>query len=136
MSRRDFYQVLGVTRTASPADIRAAFVRLAKHHHPDHARNAGELPGRLQEVQQAYHCLSNDSARAAHDRALEESERLHLARQRNVQHRLRRYDGRHPHPQPRPQPNSRSRLRAIRWRSLLVAAVSATILARILTLVG
>lgn len=136
MSRRDFYQVLGVTRTASSTDIRAAFVRLAKHHHPDHARNAGELPGRLQEVQQAYRCLSDDGARAAHDLALEESERLHFARQRSVQHRLRRYDGRHPHPQPRPQPDSRSRLRAIRWRSLLVATVSATILARILTLVG
>jgi DnaJ-class molecular chaperone len=136
MRRRDFYQVLGITRTASPTDIRAAFVRLAKHHHPDYARNAGDLPGRLHEVQQAYRCLSDASARAAHDRELEESERLHFARQRSVQHRLRRYDGRHPHPQPRPQPDPRSRLRAIRWRSLLVATISATILARLLTLVG
>jgi len=136
MSRRNFYQVLGVPRTASSTDIRAAFVRLAKHHHPDHAGNAGELPGRLQGVQEAYRCLSDDSARAAHDLALEEIERLHFARQRSVQHRLRRYDGRHPHPQPRPQPDLRSRLRAIRWRSLLVATVSATILARILVLVG
>ncbi len=37
MSHRDFYQVLGIARDASPTDIHAAFVRLAKHHRPDHA---------------------------------------------------------------------------------------------------
>lgn len=136
MSQRDFYQVLGVLRTASSADIRTAFVRLAKHHHPDHAGDAGDLPGRLQEVQQAYRCLSDERARAAHDRALDDSERLHFARQRRVQRRLHRFDGRHPHAQPRPQPDPQSRLRRIRWRSLLVATVSMTILARLLTLVG
>ncbi|MBE2992940.1 DnaJ domain-containing protein [Sphingomonas sp. CFBP 13603] len=144
MNQRDFYQVLGVTRDASSTDIRAAFVRLAKHHHPDHARRAGELPGRLQEVQQAYRCLSDDTARTAHDRALHESERLHFARQRSLQHRLRRYDGRHPHPQPRPQPHQphlhldpHARFwRKICWRLLLIATTSAVIVARALNLVG
>lgn len=143
MNQRDFYQVLGVTRDASSTDIRAAFVRLAKHHHPDHARRAGELPGRLQEVQQAYRCLSDDTARTAHDRALQESERLHFARQRSLQHRLRRYDGRYPHPQPQPRLRPRLQLdprarfwRKIRWRSLLIATASAVIVARALNLVG
>ncbi|MEG8052044.1 DnaJ domain-containing protein [Sphingomonas aurantiaca] len=136
MSQRDFYQVLGVLRTASSADIRTAFVRLAKHHHPDHAGDAGDLPGRLQEAQYAYRCLSDERARAAHDRALDDSERLHFARQRRVQRRLHRFDGRHPHARPRPQPNPQSPLRRIRWLSLLVATVSMTILARLLTLFG
>lgn len=133
MSQRNFYQILGVTRNASRADIRAAFVRLAKLHHPDHARNASELPNRLHEVQKAYRCLSAPHAREEHDRALREGERLHSARQRSVQRRLQWYDGRHPHPQPRPR---QSRLLNIRWRSLLVAIVSVIILARILNLAG
>lgn len=134
--QRDFYQVLGVTRDASSTDIRAAFVRLAKLHHPDHARNAGELPGRLHEVQQAYRCLSDAYARVEHDRTLEKGERLHFARQRSVQRRLQRYDGRHPRPQPHPKSAPQSRLRNIRWQSLLVAIVGVTILAHILNLVA
>lgn len=141
MKGRDFYQVLGVARTASPTDIRAAFVRLAKLHHPDHARTTGELPGRLHEVQQAYRCLSADDARMAHDRDLEERERLHFARQRSVRHRLQRYDGRHPHPLPRPplrllpDPGART-WRKIRWRSLLVATASVAIVIGALNLAG
>lgn len=138
MNHRDFYQVLGIARDSSPADIRAAFVRLAKHHHPDSARpeqphSAGDLPGRLHEVQQAYRCLSNATARAAHDQVLADNERLHLARQRNVERRLRRYDGRHPYPQPRPPVR---RYRWLHWRSLLVATVSVVIVVRALNLIG
>ncbi len=131
MTARSFYQVLGVPRNASAIEIRAAFVRLVKHHHPDHARNAGELPGRLHEVQLAYRCLSDSSARMAHDKALDENERLHFARQRRVRDRLQRYDGHHPYPQPN-QGNSESRIRRkTRWRFLLVAIVSVIILARL-----
>lgn len=137
MSTRDLYQVLGVTRDASSTDIRAAFVRLAKLHHPDTARKAGELPGRLQEVQQAYCCLSDGSARAAHDRALENSERLHFTRQRSVRHRLRHYDGHHPYPQPRLRPDLRIRLwRKIRWRLVLSATASVMIVVCTLNLLG
>jgi DnaJ-class molecular chaperone len=137
MSRRDFYQALGVPRNASSTDIRIAFVRLAKHHHPDHARNAGELPGRLHEVQQAYRCLSDVDARAEHDRTLNECERLHVARQRSVQRRLQRYDKRHPHPHPRSQfdtPTGRDRKN--RWRSLLVVTAGVVIVVRALNLIG
>ena len=131
MSPRNFYQVLGVPRNASSIEIRAAFVRLVKYHHPDHARKAGELPGRLHEVQLAYRCLSDSSARMAHDKVLEENERLHFARQRRVRDRLQRYDGRHPYPQPN-QDDSQGRTRhKVRWRFLLVAIVSVIILARL-----
>ena len=101
MTQADYYQVLGIDRAATPHEIRAAFVRLTKLHHPDLAHGDTELPGRLQSVQQAYHCLSDPDTRAAHDRALADIERDHFARQRAVQRRLRRYDQRHPHPPPR-----------------------------------
>lgn len=122
MSQRDFYQVLGVPREASTDDIRAAFVRLVKRHHPDLAPEGADLPRRLHEVQQAYRCLSDGMARAAHDAALDESVRAHFARQRSVQRHLRRYDRRHPQALPRP-------LRRIHWPSLLVIAAGVAILA-------
>lgn len=97
MSRRDYYQVLGVTQDASHADIRAAFVRLSKRHHPDLAGSDGLLPWRLHDLQEAYHCLSDAASRAVHDRGLAEDRRLHFAQQRTIQRRLYRYDLRHPH---------------------------------------
>lgn len=116
---RDFYQVLGVARTAAPAEIRATYVRLVKRHHPD---VAGNLPGRLRDVQAAYHCLANPASRAEHDRRIAEGERAHHARQRAVQRRLGRYDGRHPVPRER---------RPRRWRPILIAAVALGVAARL-----
>lgn len=131
MSPRNFYQVLGVPRNASSIEIRAAFVRLVKYHHPDHARKAGELPGRLHEVQLAYRCLSDSSARMAHDKVLEENERLHFARQRRVRDRLQRYDGRHSYPQPNQADPQDCARREARWRFLLVVIASVIILVRL-----
>jgi DnaJ-class molecular chaperone len=116
MTQRDFYQVLGVSQDASSSDIRAAFVRLSKRHHPDLAGHDVALPWRLQDVQQAYRCLADATTRAAHDRMLEAEKRQHFARQRWVQRRLYKYDRRHPRPVPRPY-------RRPRWWLLLVAAV-------------
>lgn len=65
---RDPYEVLGVGRHASQADIKSAFRRLAARHHPD--RNPGD-PGaqtRFQEINQAYQILSDPQKRAAFDR--------------------------------------------------------------------
>lgn len=100
-------------------------------------RNAGDLPGRLRDVQHAYRCLSSTAARAAHDRVLLDIERHHVARQHSVQRRLLHYDVRHPHPQPRPPPDlPTGRYRWFRWRSLLVVTASAVIVTRTLTLIG
>lgn len=122
------YQVLGVSRSASPAEIRAGFVRQVKRHHPD-ALTLDPLrhavpPRQLHDIQTAYRILSDPDARARHDSALVAAERHHFARQRAVQRRLRLYDHRHPGPPPR-------RPRRIRWRALAPVAVSMAITARL-----
>lgn len=120
--QRDFYQVLGVARDASPAEVRGAFIRLARRHHPDGTGQTADLPGRLQDVQQAYRCLSDADARARHDRALDDDERRHLARQRAARRRLRRYDRRHPSA-------AHHARRRIGWRLLLMMGAAVPIVA-------
>lgn len=120
MNQRDLYQVLGVGRDASPADIRAAFVRLARLHHPDAPGNHDAPPWRLQEIQHAYRCLSAPETRSAHDRALAENDRRHVALQHRVQRRLYRYDHRHPQPAPQRQP-------PLGWRPVAAIAVVAAL---------
>lgn len=110
---RDPYQILGVARTASEADIRARYVRLLKLHHPD---TAGSLPARLADVQAAYRCLADPAVRAAHDRRLADGERTHFERQRRVQRRLGRYDQNYRHPVPRAR-------RPRRWSTMLIAII-------------
>ena len=62
----DFYSALGVPSSASTADIKTAFRRLAAHYHPD--RNASpDAPARFRSVQEAYEVLSNDDKRQAYD---------------------------------------------------------------------
>lgn len=115
---RDLYQILGVARTASAAEIRARYVRLLKLHHPD---AAGSLPGRLADVQAAYRSLADPAIRAAHDRRLADRERTHFERQRRVQRRLGRYDRGHRRPVPR-APR--------RWRTMLIAAIGIGVVTR------
>ncbi len=65
---RDPYELLGVPRDASEADIRGAFRRLAAQHHPD--RNPGDQGAqqRFADLNRAYQILSDDEKRAAWDR--------------------------------------------------------------------
>lgn len=59
----DYYQTLGVERTASADEIKRAFRRLASQHHPD----KGGDTAKFQEIQQAYETLSNPQKRARYD---------------------------------------------------------------------
>jgi molecular chaperone DnaJ len=64
----DLYEVLGVSRDADAATIKAAYRRLAMEHHPD--RNAGckENEAKFKAVSAAYDCLKDPQKRAAYDR--------------------------------------------------------------------
>src|SRR4029453_6419507 len=68
MAKRDYYEVLGVQRGASDADLKAAFRKLAMKHHPD--RNPGDKEGenRFKELNEAYDVLKDGQKRAAYDR--------------------------------------------------------------------
>ena len=68
MSKRDYYEVLGVSRTATEAEMKSAFRKLAMQYHPD--RNAGdqEAEVKFKEINEAYPTLSDGQKRAAYDR--------------------------------------------------------------------
>jgi curved DNA-binding protein CbpA len=66
--RGDHYQALGVPPTAGPEEIRAAYLRLMREHHPD--LHPGDLvsAGTAREVNAAYEVLGDQAKRAAYDR--------------------------------------------------------------------
>lgn len=64
--KRDYYDVLGVPRTADDAEIKRAFRRLAQQHHPDVDRNDG-AEQRFKELNEAYRVLSDRQRRSAYD---------------------------------------------------------------------
>jgi molecular chaperone DnaJ len=68
MTKRDYYDVLGVGRAASDQEIKAAFRRLAKECHPDTCNGDTTSEKRFKEVNEAYEALKDPQKRAAYDR--------------------------------------------------------------------
>jgi len=66
MEFKDYYKVLGVERTASEDEVKKAFRKLARKHHPDVNKAAG-APARMQELNEAYDVLRDPQKRAAYD---------------------------------------------------------------------
>lgn len=66
-SKRDYYDVLGLSRNASEDDIKKAYRRLARQYHPDVSTIDG-AEGHFKEVNEAYQVLSDPDKRAAYDR--------------------------------------------------------------------
>ncbi len=64
---RDYYEVLGVDRTASADEIKRAYRRLIKKYHPDRNPDDPSAEGRFKEVQAAYEVLGNKDKRAEYD---------------------------------------------------------------------
>jgi molecular chaperone DnaJ len=68
MAKRDYYETLGVSRTAKDAEIKAAFRKLAMQHHPDRNPGDAECEHRFKELNEAYDVLKDGDKRAAYDR--------------------------------------------------------------------
>lgn len=67
VSKRDYYEVLGVDRNATPEEIKKAYRRLARKYHPD-VNKEPDAEEKFKEVKEAYEVLSDDNKRAHYDR--------------------------------------------------------------------
>ena len=67
MSSKDYYDILGVSRTASADEIKRAYRRLAKQYHPDRNPNDPSAEAKFKEVQAAHDVLKDPQKRAQYD---------------------------------------------------------------------
>ncbi|HWN99544.1 MAG TPA: molecular chaperone DnaJ [Blastocatellia bacterium] len=68
MPETDYYKALGVARDAKPEDIRKAYRRLARRHHPDVNPGNAESEERFKQISEAFEVLSDPEKRAVYDR--------------------------------------------------------------------
>ena len=66
MNKRDYYEVLGVSKGASDKEIKSAFRKLAKQYHPD-VNKAPDAADKFKEAQEAYAVLSDENKRKQYD---------------------------------------------------------------------
>lgn len=64
---KDYYEVLGISRGASDAEIKTAFRKLARQHHPDVAKDKKRAEERFKEINEAYEVLSDPAKRKKYD---------------------------------------------------------------------
>src|SRR4030095_1281976 len=65
---RDYYEVLGVSKTATEDEIKKAYRKLAKKHHPDVNKGNKESENKFKELSEAYAVLSDKDKREQYDR--------------------------------------------------------------------
>jgi len=67
MSKKDYYEILGVIKSASAEEIKKAYRKLAVQHHPDKNKGDKSSESKFKEASEAYHILSDKSRRANYD---------------------------------------------------------------------
>jgi curved DNA-binding protein len=80
MARRDYYDVLGVPRTATEKEIRQAYRKLARSYHPDLNPNDKAAEAKFKEIGQAYEVLGDADKRTLYDRWGHDFEKIEAAR--------------------------------------------------------
>ena len=77
MEYKDYYKVLGVEKTATEKEIKQAFRRLARQHHPDVNPNDPKAEERFKEINEAYEVLSDPEKRRKYDQLGADWNRYH-----------------------------------------------------------
>ncbi len=67
MAQTDYYQILGISKNASDADIKKAYRKLAMKHHPDHAKGNKASEEKFKQISEAYAVLSDPEKRKQYD---------------------------------------------------------------------
>ncbi|MEM7432551.1 MAG: molecular chaperone DnaJ [Pseudomonadota bacterium] len=67
MAKRDYYEVLGVSKSANADEIKKAYRRLAMKHHPDRNKDDDSAEAKFKEAKEAYEVLSDGDKKAAYD---------------------------------------------------------------------
>ena len=67
MAKRDYYDILGISKGAGKDEIKKAYRRLAMKNHPDRNPDDAEAEARFKEASEAYEVLSDDRKRQAYD---------------------------------------------------------------------
>ena len=67
MSKRDYYEVLGVSKTATQDELKKAYRKLARKYHPDLNKDNAEAAEKFKECNEAYSVLSDEQKRAQYD---------------------------------------------------------------------
>ncbi|MCL5982795.1 MAG: DnaJ domain-containing protein, partial [Firmicutes bacterium] len=68
MAKRDYYEILGVSREATAEEIKKAYRNLARRYHPDVNQNDPQAAEKFKEIKEAFDVLSDQDRRARFDR--------------------------------------------------------------------
>lgn len=79
LSKKDYYQILGVAKNSSSKDIKKSYYELAKKYHPDTNKDDPGASQKFQEVSEAYEILSDDTKRREYDTFGQTSEQMNRA---------------------------------------------------------